>query len=162
MLGYILDFFVVIGRPYDFAIDLWSVGTTIAELYTGKILFPGKTNNEMLKLMMELKGKMSNKLLRKAKFKDQHFDDNFHFTYAEVDRITQRVSHSLCVHCLQFCSVIPVFLLAVVDAVLFDVFLPPCFRCILSILFDSSYLYMLLIFHLLSVENTGVCTNSNR
>jgi len=81
---------IIIGRPYDFAIDLWSVGTTIAELYTGKILFPGKTNNEMLKLMMELKGKMSNKLLRKAKFKDQHFDDNFYFMYAEVDKITQR------------------------------------------------------------------------
>ena len=86
---------VVIGRPYDFALDLWSVGTTIAELYTGKILLPGKTNNDMLKLMMELKGKMSNKLLRKARFKDQHFDENFNFMYAEVDKVTQRVSYCL-------------------------------------------------------------------
>ncbi|XP_065064925.1 serine/threonine-protein kinase PRP4 homolog isoform X2 [Rhopilema esculentum] len=81
---------IIIGRPYDIAIDLWSVGATIAELYTGKILFPGKTNNEMLKLMMELKGKMPNKLLRKAKFKEQHFDDTFNFMYGEVDKITQR------------------------------------------------------------------------
>ena len=85
--------FTVIGRPYDIAIDLWSVGATIAELYTGKILFPGKTNNEMLKLMMELKGKISNKLLRKARFKDQHFDENFNFLYTEVDKVTQRVSY---------------------------------------------------------------------
>eukprot|EP00112_Aurelia_sp_Birch-Aquarium-sp1_P011169 Seg2353.3 transcript_id=Seg2353.3/GoldUCD/mRNA.D3Y31 product="Serine/threonine-protein kinase PRP4" protein_id=Seg2353.3/GoldUCD/D3Y31 len=81
---------IIIGRPYDIAIDSWSVGATIAELYTGKILFPGKTNNEMLKLMMELKGKISNKLLRKARFKDQHFDDNFNFLYTEVDKVTQR------------------------------------------------------------------------
>ena len=107
-------FFVVIGRPYDFAIDLWSVGTTIAELYTGKILFPGKTNNEMLKLMMELKGKMSNKLLRKAKFKDQHFDDNFYFMYAEVDKITQRVSSALYLYILSsFCSLVSVYILVV-------------------------------------------------
>ncbi len=85
-------FLLVLGRPYDTAIDLWSVGATIAELYTGKILFPGKTNNEMLKLMMELKGKMSNKILRKAKFKDQHFDENFNLMYAEVDKVTLRVS----------------------------------------------------------------------
>ena len=82
----------VIGRPYDAGIDLWSVGATIAELYIGKILFPGKTNNEMLKLMMELKGKMSNKLLRKAKFREQHFDDNFNLMYAELDKVTLRVS----------------------------------------------------------------------
>ena len=85
-------FATVIGRPYDISIDLWSVGATIAELYTGKILFPGKTNNEMLKLMMELKGKMPNKLLRKARFKDKHFDDNLNLTYVEVDKVTQRVS----------------------------------------------------------------------
>lgn len=41
--------------------------------------------------MMELKGKMSNKFLRKAKFKDQHFDENFNFMYAEVDKVTQKV-----------------------------------------------------------------------
>jgi serine/threonine-protein kinase PRP4 len=34
---------------YDFAVDLWSAGCTIYELYTGKIMFPGHTNNEMLR-----------------------------------------------------------------------------------------------------------------
>ena len=36
--------------------DMWSVGCVIYELFTGHILFPGKTNNEMLKLMMDVKG----------------------------------------------------------------------------------------------------------
>ena len=82
----------VIGMGYDHGIDLWSVGVTIYELYTGKILFPGKTNNEMLKLMMDLKGKMPNKLVRKGTFRDQHFDANYNFLFHEVDKVTQRVS----------------------------------------------------------------------
>ena len=35
--------------------DMWSVGCVLYELFTGKILFPGRTNNEMLKLMMDVK-----------------------------------------------------------------------------------------------------------
>lgn len=83
----------VIGNKYDHAIDMWSVGCTIYELYTCKILFPGKTNNEMLKLMMEMKGKMPNRMARKGMFKDTHFDQNFNFLYAEIDKVTEKVSH---------------------------------------------------------------------
>ena len=76
---------------YSHGIDLWSVAVTIYELYTGKIMFPGKTNNEMLKLMMDIKGKLANRVIRKGMFKDQHFDSNYNFRYHEVDRITQKV-----------------------------------------------------------------------
>lgn len=55
-------FLTVIGKPYDYGIDMWSVGCTLYELYTGKILFPGKTNNHMIKLAMDIKGKMPNKV----------------------------------------------------------------------------------------------------
>ncbi len=82
------------GCKYDYALDMWSVGASIYELYTGKILFPGKTNNEMLKLMMEVKGKMSHKMVRKGMFRDTHFDGNFNFLYHEVDKVTQKVKHS--------------------------------------------------------------------
>lgn len=71
---------------------MWSVGCTIYELYTGKIMFSGKTNNQMLKYFMDLKGKMPNKLIRKGTFKDQHFDSNCNFLYHEVDKVTERVS----------------------------------------------------------------------
>ena len=85
------------GCKYDYAIDMWAVGCTLFELYTGKIMFPGKTNNEMLKLMMDLKGKMPHRMARKGFFKDQHFDSNFSFLYNEVDKVTEKVMNELIV-----------------------------------------------------------------
>ncbi|XP_066908405.1 serine/threonine-protein kinase PRP4 homolog isoform X2 [Halyomorpha halys] len=81
---------IILGMSYDFGVDIWSVGCTIYELYTGKIMFPGKSNNQMLKLFMDLKGKMPNKLIRKGAFKDQHFDTNCNFLSHEVDKVTER------------------------------------------------------------------------
>lgn len=48
-----------------------------------RILFPGRTNNHMLLLIMETKGKFNHKLIRKARFHDQHFDENMNFLYTE-------------------------------------------------------------------------------
>ncbi|XP_066502891.1 pre-mRNA processing factor 4Bb isoform X2 [Hoplias malabaricus] len=81
---------IIIGKLYDYGIDMWSVGCTLYELYTGKILFPGSSNNHMIKLAMDLKGKMPNKMIRKGLFKDQHFDQNLNFLYIEVDKVTER------------------------------------------------------------------------
>merc|ERR1712088_1297460 len=81
---------IILGLKYDFAIDLWSLGTTIFELFTGKIMFPGHSNNEMLKYFMEIKGKIPNKLIRKGTFRAQHFDDSCNFLSHETDKITQK------------------------------------------------------------------------
>jgi len=81
---------IILGMPYDYGIDMWSTACTIFELYTGKIMFAGNSNNQMLKLFMDFKGKLSNKLIRKGAFKDQHFDSSFNFLYREVDKLTER------------------------------------------------------------------------
>ena len=80
---------IILGMPYDYSIDLWSVAVTLYELYTGKMMFPGKTNNDMLKLFMDLRGKIPNKLIKKAAIKDKHFDADFNFIYREQDKITK-------------------------------------------------------------------------
>lgn len=43
----------------------------IYELFTGAILFPGQTNNQMLKLMMDVKGPFPKKMLKKGVFTDR-------------------------------------------------------------------------------------------
>ncbi|XP_072930851.1 serine/threonine-protein kinase PRP4 homolog isoform X2 [Epargyreus clarus] len=81
---------IILGVPYDYGIDMWSTACTIYELSTGKIMFSGKSNNEMLKYFMDLKGKIPNKIIKKGHFKDQHFDSNCNFLYHELDKITER------------------------------------------------------------------------
>ena len=81
---------IILGLKYDTPIDLWSIGATIYEIASGKIMFPGHSNNQMLKLFMELKGKIPNKLIRKGQFRLNHFDDSCNFTSHEIDKVTQR------------------------------------------------------------------------
>ncbi|KAK0051471.1 serine/threonine-protein kinase PRP4 [Biomphalaria pfeifferi] len=81
---------IILGLGYDHNIDTWSVGCTLFELYTGKILFPGTSNNDMLKTIMDYKGRIPNKMIRKGMFKDQHFDSSYNFKHHEMDKITQR------------------------------------------------------------------------
>jgi len=79
---------IILGIPYDPSLDVWSVGCTLYELYTGKILLPGRSNNQMLLLMMELKGRFNQKMIKKAKFGDSYFDEMGGFDSIERDRVT--------------------------------------------------------------------------
>ncbi|KAG1778357.1 kinase-like domain-containing protein [Suillus placidus] len=79
---------IILGVPYDPALDIWSIGCTLYELYTGKILFPGRSNNQMLLLMMELKGRFNAKMIKKAKFGEMYFDEMGGFESVETDRVT--------------------------------------------------------------------------
>ena len=40
---------IIVGCVPDSKIDIWSAGVTLFELFTGKILFNGKSNSEVLK-----------------------------------------------------------------------------------------------------------------
>ncbi|KAM9672368.1 dual specificity tyrosine-phosphorylation-regulated kinase 4 [Trichechus inunguis] len=47
---------VILGHPYNMAIDMWSLGCIMAELYTGYPLFPGENEVEQLACIMEVLG----------------------------------------------------------------------------------------------------------
>lgn len=81
---------IILGIPYDYAIDVWSIGCTLFELYTGKILFTGRNNNQMLKSIMECRGKYPPKVLRRGSLAHLHFDDMLNFHSAEEDKLTGR------------------------------------------------------------------------
>lgn len=57
---------VILGLEYNhFGVDLWSVAVTCAELFTGRVLFPGHTNNDMIRLFMETLGPFSPKMIKR-------------------------------------------------------------------------------------------------
>lgn len=76
---------IFLGCAYDTKIDIWSIGCTLYELYTGKILFPGRHNNEMLKLIQQVKGKIPNKLIKRGQFSNIYFTDSDKFLSLEID-----------------------------------------------------------------------------
>jgi serine/threonine-protein kinase PRP4 len=80
------------GLPYGYPIDMWSVGCCIYEIYTGRILFPGRTNNDMLYRFMEVSGPFPKKLLKKGEFVSQYFDDTHNFKRVVKDQISNKVS----------------------------------------------------------------------
>ncbi|EEF33239.1 prp4, putative [Ricinus communis] len=82
---------IILGLPYDHPVDMWSVGCCLYELYAGKVLFPGATNNDMLRLHMELKGPFPKKMLKKGAFVDQHFDQDLNFNSMEEDPVTKKI-----------------------------------------------------------------------
>ncbi|CAI8605129.1 unnamed protein product [Vicia faba] len=81
---------IILGLQYDHPLDIWSVGCCLYELYTGKVLFPGLTNNDMLRLHMELKGPFPKKMLRKGAFTEQHYDQDLSFHATEEDPVTKK------------------------------------------------------------------------
>ncbi|KAH8100376.1 kinase-like domain-containing protein [Cristinia sonorae] len=80
---------IILGYPYDPSLDMWSIGCTLYELYTGKIMLPGHSNNHMLLLMMELKGRFNTKMIRKSQFGQTYFDELGAFISVEQDKITK-------------------------------------------------------------------------
>lgn len=86
---------IILGMPNDYAIDMWSIGCTLYELYTGKILFTGDSNNQMLRAIIEIRGKMSAKLYRRGQLWQMHFDDMGNFVSQERDKVLGKVSHNL-------------------------------------------------------------------
>ena len=91
---------IILGLKYDKMIDLWSVAVSLAELFTGNILFPGRTNNDMIKCFMESIGPISNKMIKRhisafTKIGSQpHFEShaggggNFDFRMQDFDKVT--------------------------------------------------------------------------
>ncbi|KAL3795427.1 hypothetical protein ACHAW5_007885 [Stephanodiscus triporus] len=90
---------VILGLEYDRMVDLWSTSVTLAELFTGSVLFPGKTNNDMLVRFMDAMGPLSHKMVKRHALSYSRMGLQPHFevgitggTYQlrkhDVDRVT--------------------------------------------------------------------------
>jgi len=91
---------IILGLDYDRSVDLWSIAVTLAELFTGSVLFPGRTNNDMLRRFVDTMGPFSNKILRRhcASYGRMglpaHYEavpgGSYSFRRQEVDKVTGR------------------------------------------------------------------------
>ncbi|XP_057849881.2 dual specificity protein kinase YAK1 homolog isoform X2 [Cryptomeria japonica] len=65
---------VLLGHPYTTAIDMWSFGCIVAELFLGLPLFPGASEYDLIKRMIEiLGGQPPDHILRSAKNTNKYF-----------------------------------------------------------------------------------------
>ena len=58
---------MVLGIPYDKAVDMWSFGCILCELVTGRPLFPAIDEHELLELMRIRIGLPNEEMIRNAK-----------------------------------------------------------------------------------------------
>ncbi|XP_051545029.1 dual specificity tyrosine-phosphorylation-regulated kinase 4-like isoform X2 [Myxocyprinus asiaticus] len=65
---------VILGHPYSMAIDMWSLGCILAELYTGYPLLPGESEVEQIACIMEIMGLPPNDFVQTASRRRLFFD----------------------------------------------------------------------------------------
>ncbi|XP_017328886.2 dual specificity tyrosine-phosphorylation-regulated kinase 4 isoform X1 [Ictalurus punctatus] len=65
---------VILGHPYSMAIDMWSLGCILAELYTGYPLFPGESEVEQIACIMEVMGLPPNDFVQTSSRRRLFFD----------------------------------------------------------------------------------------
>lgn len=67
---------ILLGIPYTYAIDMWSLGCILIELYMGFPIFPGENEKEQMGMIMELRGVPPINLIETAPRKNLFFDKN--------------------------------------------------------------------------------------
>jgi len=63
----------MLGIPYNCAIDMWSFGCIMAELYIGYPIFPGESENDQMSRIIEMVGMPKDDVLAVSTRKEKFF-----------------------------------------------------------------------------------------
>lgn len=69
---------------YNMAIDMWSLGCILAELYTGYPIFPGENEQEQLACIMEVLGLPEKELIQRSSRRKLFFGKRYHYAWWTV------------------------------------------------------------------------------
>jgi serine/threonine-protein kinase PRP4 len=83
---------VIMGLIPTFAVDLWSIAVTVAELFLGEVVFRGKSNNDMLYVFMQHLGAFSNRVIRQHMVQCQRLPLPRHFQQEGPNYVFMRVT----------------------------------------------------------------------
>jgi len=75
---------IMIGLRPDCAIDIWALGCSLYELCTGELLFTGKSNVEMLRQILALRGRIPAHMIRQSPFKESYFGEGGSLTSSQA------------------------------------------------------------------------------
>ena len=74
---------IMLGIPYSQAIDMWSFGCIMAELYSGIPLFPGESEKEQMSLLLETLGVPSKEVVAMSEYAHKFFDKDIKPTFMD-------------------------------------------------------------------------------
>jgi serine/threonine protein kinase len=89
---------VVLGLPYDYQVDMWSLGCIAAELFCGKPIFPALDENELLEFQILICGNPSQQMIEKARKKSQFFSNDFKVIRSKNSRLKSINRNPLALH----------------------------------------------------------------
>ena len=78
---------MVLGLPYDQAVDMWSFGCILAELVTGRPLFPAIDEHELLELFIIRIGMPPEDMINKGNKRKYFFDGNRRLIRSKRSRV---------------------------------------------------------------------------
>ncbi|KAL4455004.1 hypothetical protein ABPG74_006386 [Tetrahymena malaccensis] len=64
---------VILGMIYTTAIDMWSLGCILVELFLGLPIFPGNSEYDQIKRIIDILGKPTNEVIEQGRFKNKFF-----------------------------------------------------------------------------------------
>ncbi|KAA8587177.1 hypothetical protein FQN60_001013 [Etheostoma spectabile] len=69
---------ILLGAPFDEAIDVWSLGCIAAEMLMGTVLFPGCDSYDMMRHINLIVGKAPDRILNDGMYTRQYFRPKYH------------------------------------------------------------------------------------